>query len=143
MDGRFRRQGAPGHGLGDGSRRRDRDRGGEAGRQGGGAELHQEPEGGRGHGGRNPRRRRRDLDRALAPKIRVNAICPGYIDTRWFYDAFGDKVTAGIRENIVKMTPLKAASKAEDIADAALFLISDAARHVTGETLMVDAGLHL
>jgi NAD(P)-dependent dehydrogenase (short-subunit alcohol dehydrogenase family) len=83
------------------------------------------------------------LARALAPKIRVNAICPGYIDTRWFSDAFGEKATAGIRDNIVKMTPLKAASKAEDIADPALFLISDAARHVTGEMLLVDAGLHL
>jgi 3-oxoacyl-[acyl-carrier protein] reductase len=83
------------------------------------------------------------LARALAPKIRVNAICPGYIDTRWFTDAFGEQVTAGIRENIIKITPLKAASKAEDIADPALFLISDAARHITGEMLIVDAGLHL
>ena len=83
------------------------------------------------------------LARVLGPKIRVNAICPGYIDTRWFSDAFGEKVTAGIRERIVNATPLKAASKAEDIADAALFLISEAARHVTGEMLLVDAGLHL
>jgi 3-oxoacyl-[acyl-carrier protein] reductase len=83
------------------------------------------------------------LARALAPKIRVNAICPGYIDTRWFSDAFGEKATAGIRERIVNSTPLKAASKAEDIADPALFLISDAARHITGEMLLVDAGLHL
>ena len=83
------------------------------------------------------------LARALAPKIRVNAICPGFIDTRWFTDAFGEEKTAGIRENISRSTPLQVASKPEDIADAALFLISDASRHVTGETLMVDAGLHL
>jgi len=83
------------------------------------------------------------LARVLGPKIRVNAICPGYIDTRWFTDAFGEQVTAGIRESIAKTTPLKAASKAEDIADPALFLISDAARHITGETLLADAGLHL
>jgi NAD(P)-dependent dehydrogenase (short-subunit alcohol dehydrogenase family) len=83
------------------------------------------------------------LARVLGPKIRVNAICPGYIDTRWFSDAFGEKVTAGIRERIVNATPLKVASKAEDIAGAALFLISDDARHITGETLLVDAGLHL
>ena len=83
------------------------------------------------------------LARALAPKIRVNAICPGFIDTRWFSDAFGEQGAAGIRENISKITPLKAASKAEDIADPALFLISDAARHITGEMLIVDAGLHL
>ena len=35
------------------------------------------------------------------------------------------------------------ASTAEDIADAALFLISDASRRITGETLLADAGLHL
>jgi NAD(P)-dependent dehydrogenase (short-subunit alcohol dehydrogenase family) len=83
------------------------------------------------------------LARALAPKIRVNAVCPGFIDTRWFVDAFGEETTQRIRENIAKTTPLQAASKPEDIADAALFLISDASRHITGETLLVDAGLHL
>src|SRR5690606_3986394 len=83
------------------------------------------------------------LARALAPKIRVNAICPGYIDTRWFSDAFSAETTARIRDNIAKSTPLQVASQPEDIADSALFLISDAARHITGETLMVDAGLHL
>jgi len=83
------------------------------------------------------------LARALAPKIRVNAICPGFIDTRWFPDAFGAETTERIRQRIIDTTPLKAASKPEDIADAGLFLISDAARHITGETLMVDAGLHL
>jgi NAD(P)-dependent dehydrogenase (short-subunit alcohol dehydrogenase family) len=83
------------------------------------------------------------LARALAPKIRVNAICPGFIDTRWFSDPFGEETTQRIRQRIIDTTPLKAASKPEDIADAALFLISDAARHVTGETLLVDAGLHL
>jgi 3-oxoacyl-[acyl-carrier protein] reductase len=82
------------------------------------------------------------LARALAPKIRVNAICPGFIDTRWFAD-FSAERAQKIRENIQKTTPLQAASKAEDVADAALFFLSDAARHVTGETLMIDAGLHL
>jgi len=83
------------------------------------------------------------LARALAPKIRVNALCPGFIDTRWFSDAFGEATTARIRENVKAQTPLKEASGPEDIAESGLFLISDAARHVTGETLLVDAGLHL
>ena len=38
-------------------------------------------------------------------------------------------------------TPLQVVSTAEDVADAALFLISDAARRITGETLLVDANL--
>ena len=83
------------------------------------------------------------LARALAPKIRVNAICPGFIDTRWFTQGVGEEATRRIRETVTSTTPLRVASKPEDIADAALFLISDASRHVTGETLLIDAGLHL
>ena len=83
------------------------------------------------------------LARALAPKIRVNAICPGFIDTRWFGDAFGAEQLQKIRDTVVKSTPLQVASTAEDIADAALFLMSDASRRITGETLLADAGLHL
>jgi NAD(P)-dependent dehydrogenase (short-subunit alcohol dehydrogenase family) len=83
------------------------------------------------------------LARALAPKIRVNAICPGFIDTRWFGDAYGAEQLARIRESVVQSTPLQVASTPEDIADTALFLLSDASRRVTGETLLADAGLHL
>jgi len=83
------------------------------------------------------------LARAVAPKIRVNAVCPGYIDSPWF-DRLG---YAGGKEKLAaytaKNTALKVASQPEDIADSALFLGSRAARHVTGETLMVDAGMHL
>jgi NAD(P)-dependent dehydrogenase (short-subunit alcohol dehydrogenase family) len=83
------------------------------------------------------------LARVLGPKIRVNAIAPGFIDTRWFTDALGEEKTQGIRERIIAGSPLQKAGKPEDIADAALFLISDAARHITGEVLTVDAGMHL
>ncbi|MBL8552030.1 MAG: SDR family oxidoreductase [Hyphomonadaceae bacterium] len=83
------------------------------------------------------------LARALAPKIRVNALCPGFIDTRWFSDPFGEEAAQRIRESIARNTPLQVASKPEDIADAALFFLSESSRHVTGETLLVDAGLHL
>ena len=48
-----------------------------------------------------------------------------------------------MRENVAKSVPLQAAAQPEDIADAALFFISDAARHVTGEMLLVDGGMHL
>jgi NAD(P)-dependent dehydrogenase (short-subunit alcohol dehydrogenase family) len=83
------------------------------------------------------------LARALAPKIRVNAVSPGFMDTRWFTDSMGEEGAQKVRERIASTTPLKAASKPEDVADAALFLMSDAARHITGEILLVDAGLHL
>lgn len=83
------------------------------------------------------------LARALGPKIRVNALCPGFIDTPWHERGLGAEGAARVREGTKKVTPLQAASTAEDIAGAGLFLMSDAARHVTGETLLVDAGLHL
>lgn len=83
------------------------------------------------------------LARVLGPKIRVNALCPGFIDTPWHEKGLGAEAAARVREGTQRVTPLQAASSAEDIADAGLFFLSDASRHVTGETLLVDAGLHL
>lgn len=83
------------------------------------------------------------LARALAPKIRVNAICPGFIDTPWFGKGVGAERAQRIAENAAASTPLKAASTAEDIAGAAVFLAAPASKHITGETLLVDAGTHL
>ncbi len=83
------------------------------------------------------------LARGLAPNIRVNAICPGFIDTPWFGKAMPDDRIERMRQGVINSTPLRAASTAEDIAGAAVFLASPASRHVTGETLLVDAGTHL
>ncbi len=83
------------------------------------------------------------LARALAPKIRVNALCPGFIDTPWFGKAMTPESLERLRAGVAASMPLKAASTAEDIAGAAVFLASPAARHITGEALLVDAGLHL
>lgn len=83
------------------------------------------------------------LARALAPKIRVNAICPGFIDTPWFAKGLGEKAADRIRANSAAGTPLQAASTPDDIAASAVFLGSPASRHITGETLLVDAGSHL
>jgi NAD(P)-dependent dehydrogenase (short-subunit alcohol dehydrogenase family) len=83
------------------------------------------------------------LARALAPRIRVNAICPGFIDTPWFGKGIGEAGAERVRANAAAGTPLKAASTPEDIAASAVFLASPSSRHVTGETLLVDAGSHL
>jgi 3-oxoacyl-[acyl-carrier protein] reductase len=84
------------------------------------------------------------LARALAPKIRVNTVCPGFIDTPWFEKAgMSGAVLDRMRAQVAATTPLRTASTAEDIAAAAVFLASPASRHVTGETLLVDAGTHL
>jgi NAD(P)-dependent dehydrogenase (short-subunit alcohol dehydrogenase family) len=83
------------------------------------------------------------LARALAPKIRVNAICPGFIDTPWFGKGIGEGGAERVRANAAAGTPLKVASQPEDIAASAVFLAGPASRHVTGEMLLVDAGSHL
>lgn len=85
----------------------------------------------------------KSLARALAPAIRVNAICPGFIGTRWFRDSMDEDAYEATVKAVEAKTPLEAASGPDDIADAALFFVSDAARHVTGELLLADAGLHL
>ncbi|HET9159536.1 MAG TPA: SDR family oxidoreductase [Caulobacteraceae bacterium] len=83
------------------------------------------------------------LARALAPKIRINAVCPGFIATPWFEKGLGAQRLERMKQFAAENTPLKVASEAEDIAPAAVFLASPAARHITGETLLVDAGSHL
>ena len=83
------------------------------------------------------------LARALAPKIRVNAICPGFIDTPWFGRGLSEESIGRMRANVAAASPLRVASGPDDIAASAMFLGSSASRHITGETLIVDAGVHL
>lgn len=83
------------------------------------------------------------LARALAPKIRVNAVCPGFIDTPWFERAMDPARLQRMREAVANSTPLRLASKAENIAGPTVFLASPMSAHITGETLLVDAGTHL
>ena len=83
------------------------------------------------------------LARALAPEIRVNAICPGFISGRWQAAGMGstDKYEARVAQ-VEKTTPLRRANSPEDIAEAIMWFV-EGARWVTGETLLVDAGSHL
>lgn len=83
------------------------------------------------------------LARALAPAIRVNAVCPGFIGTRWFKDEMDAEQYAKLEAGVAASVPLNAASGPDDIADSAVFFLTDASRHITGETLLVDAGMHL
>jgi 3-oxoacyl-[acyl-carrier protein] reductase len=83
------------------------------------------------------------LARALAPAIRVNAVCPGYIGSGWFTKYQGDAVEASTAEHVARTTPLQVASMPEDIAETILFFAGPESRHVTGEFIIVDAGMHL
>lgn len=83
------------------------------------------------------------LGRALAPEIRVNAVCPGFIDTPWFAKGRGQDVLDSMRVAVADATPLKLASTGDDIARAVVFLASPLAAHMTGEIVRMDAGSHL
>jgi len=85
----------------------------------------------------------KSLARSLAPEVRVNAVCPGFIGTRWFSDRFGDEGYTKIVQHAKDSTPLHRAGTPEDVADAVVFLCAEGAQHITGETLLSDAGHHL
>ncbi len=80
--------------------------------------------------------------RALAPNVRVNAVCPGLVTTRWFVDGIGEEGAAKVKAAYERSAPLGRASTAEDVADAVLWLV-EGARSVTGELLLLDGGMHL
>jgi NAD(P)-dependent dehydrogenase (short-subunit alcohol dehydrogenase family) len=80
----------------------------------------------------------KSLAKDLAPSVRVNAICPGLVKTdmaRALWESNEDAVS--------KMVPLHRLGEPADIANAALFLASDAASWITGTTTVVDGGMLL
>ena len=83
------------------------------------------------------------LARALAPLLRVNAVCPGYIDTPWFTKGRGAEAAAKVRDAVVAKVPLKRASTAEDVAGLVCFLATPQSGNMTGEVVRMDAGAHL
>jgi 3-oxoacyl-[acyl-carrier protein] reductase len=82
------------------------------------------------------------LARALAPEIRVNAVCPGMITSRWFVDGIGQEGYERLKANYEKSAPLGRPSTPEDVAEAVVWLV-EGARTTTGELLLLDGGMHL
>ncbi|MBR1217159.1 SDR family oxidoreductase [Bradyrhizobium sp. U87765 SZCCT0131] len=83
------------------------------------------------------------LARALAPLIRVNAVCPGYIDTPWFEKGRGAEGAQRVRDMVKQKVPLRVASSPQDIAELVCFLAGPQSGHMTGELVRMDAGMHL
>jgi 3-oxoacyl-[acyl-carrier protein] reductase len=78
----------------------------------------------------------KSLAREVGPiGITVNAVAPGFVDT-----AMTDGLEGAQREQIVRRSPLHRLAEIEDVANAVAFLMSDAARNITGTVLTVDAG---
>lgn len=72
----------------------------------------------------------------LGPSIRVNAVAPGIVKTK-----FAELLVASGEEAAAAPYPMKRLGSPEDIANAVAFLVSDAAAWITGETVRVDGGL--
>lgn len=70
--------------------------------------------------------------------INVNAIAPGYIETP-MTDVLPDKV----KEELRRLIPMERLGKPEDVAEAVLFLVSDASSYITGQVLNVNGGIYM
>jgi len=75
---------------------------------------------------------------SAAHGITVNAVAPGYTDT-----AMVAAVTAGVRERIVAGVPLHRLGRPEEVAAAIVYLVSDPAAYITGETLSINGGQYM
>ncbi|MGD9589986.1 MAG: SDR family NAD(P)-dependent oxidoreductase [Pyrinomonadaceae bacterium] len=73
----------------------------------------------------------------LCPKIRVNCVAPGWIETAMVRPAFDDEE---YYQSVVNSIPLKRVAATDDVALAICFLLSDWSRHITGEILNVNGG---
>ncbi|MEK9650400.1 MAG: SDR family NAD(P)-dependent oxidoreductase [Gammaproteobacteria bacterium] len=81
------------------------------------------------------------LARALGP-IKVNAVCPGFIEGDWLKKGLGDEIYKATRESIMKNNPLGKVCKPIDVANA-IYYLACGQDITTGETLILDGGSFL
>ena len=82
------------------------------------------------------------LARVLGPQIRVNTVCPGFIQGEWLAEGLGRDNYERAKSYLESNSPLRQTATADTVAEAILYFLSGATL-VTGETLMVDGGHHL
>src|SRR5439155_3083304 len=78
----------------------------------------------------------KSLARSVAPRVRVNVLAPGWIET-----SFAAGLNEGMRNTIAESTPLKRWGTPDEVAGAAVFLASPAAAFLTGQTILVNGGV--
>ena len=82
------------------------------------------------------------LAKALGPEIRVNTVCPGFIQGQWLKQGLGEEGYEKAKRLREESAPLNATATPELVADTILYFIYGAAV-ITGETLIIDGGAHL
>jgi 3-oxoacyl-[acyl-carrier protein] reductase len=78
----------------------------------------------------------KSLARRVAPDIRVNVLCPGWIET-----SFGEHADREFHRSVAEHTPMRRWGRPQDVADAALYLASPEAAFVTGQAINVNGGV--
>jgi len=84
----------------------------------------------------------KSLAHVLAPEIRINAVVPGMIQTRWLKGGLGDEQYQAMLDATAAQLPLRKVATAEDVAEVLVWFL-EGARLITGETLIIDSGIHL
>ena len=74
-------------------------------------------------------------------QIRVNCICPGWIDTGFNDPVLGHLTASQLEQFVMQEVPLGRQGTPEDIAPSVVFLASDDAAYITGQSLVIDGGL--
>ncbi len=82
------------------------------------------------------------LARALAPEIRVNALCPGFVETRWIRGGVKDADIAAFKARVERIAPLREMPQPDDVAEACVWFL-EGGRMITGQLLVIDGGVHL
>ena len=82
------------------------------------------------------------LARALGPKLRINAVCPGFIEGEWLREGLGEEKYEALMHANRSGAPLGVTATPETVADAIVHFVTGP-QVVTGETLIVDGGRHL
>lgn len=85
----------------------------------------------------------KSLARALAPAIRINTICPGFMATPWFGNMLEAEAFARLVEAQAARAPLQRNGEPDEIAEGVAFFLGIGGRNITGSVLVSDAGLHL
>jgi 3-oxoacyl-[acyl-carrier protein] reductase len=78
----------------------------------------------------------KSLARSLAPGVRVNVLCPGWIET-----SFGEQADPEFHRSVAENTPLGRWGRPQDVADAALYLASPEAAFLTGQAININGGV--
>ncbi len=82
------------------------------------------------------------LARVLGPEIRLNTVCPGFIQGDWLEQGMGSDTYARTKSFLEENTPLKLTSTPDTVAEVIVYFLTGA-ETVTGETLLLDGGHHL